>query len=355
MQLSRRYVFWIVLVLSIGLFAGSLSIYFLYGKKSDPYDAEVLTSVLHEEKPMTKETEAIHLPQAAVTTGDALQEDKSDKRVTACSSYSEKLVEEGSRNILILGEDARNKLYDTIGIVSVDSKNKKVAIIMLPRDMYVDYSKSVCDFLQAQGKANEVGIYKLNATHYIGAIIGYNGKFSSNSISFLAQVIKEKFSIEVDEYVKVNTDGFNQVVNLFGGVEVNVPYDMNYDDPTQDLSIHIAKGKQRLDGKRAEGFVRFRQGYKEDGTRFDVDRKSNQLAFLNAFIKQHGTVANVDKVPRLLKTLDRNIKHSLDVGDVLLTYIGLSKDIINGKYSIEDKNISGDKRTINGSYYEFVR
>jgi len=186
-------------------------------------------------------------------------------------------------------------------------------------------------------------------------MIGYKGKFKANSISFLAQVIKEKFGIDVDDYVKINTEGFKQVVDLFGGVDINVPYNMNYDDPAQELFIHLTKGEHHLDGKQAEGFVRFRKGYRADGTKFDVDRKKNQLAFLNAFIKQNGTISNINKIPGLLKTLDRNITHSIDFGDMLLTYTGLAKDVINDKYVIEDKNINGEDEMINGVSYVIVR
>jgi len=53
--------------------------------------------------------------------------------------YHEKLVDESSRNILFIGQDRISGLYDTIGILSIDRKNKKLKIIMIPRDLYIDY------------------------------------------------------------------------------------------------------------------------------------------------------------------------------------------------------------------------
>lgn len=354
MKLGRQSILWIIMVISLTIIGVSLVIYLGHAKQADPYDSELLNRDPVDEIQPTEDGSAETVPADSAGGQDAISYDLTDKGVTTGNSYGEEIVAEGSKNILILGEDGSN-LYDAIGIISIDSKGKKVSIIMLPRDLYVDYSKSILDAIQTAGKAKVAGIYKLNAAHYIGALTGYHGKFSANSISFLAQVIKEKFGIEADEYVKINTKGFDQLVNLLGGVDINVPYDMNYDDPTQELHVHLAKGEQHLNGKQAEGFVRFRKGYRADGTLFDVDRKKNQLTFLKAFIKQHGTLSNINKVPELLKTLDRNIMHSIDLGDMLFTYLGIAKDIINDKYVIEDKNINGEDSMIKGVSYVIIK
>jgi len=356
MKLGRKSILWIIIVISLGIIGGSLMILYLgHAKQVDPYDSELLKSNLDDGIQPTKDYPDEDEPYTGTGILDAVPDDQPDMSVTADGSYSEELVAEGSKNILLLGEDKGNKLYDTIGVASIDSKSKKVSIIILPRDMYVEYSKSVCDAIRAAGKANVAGIYKLNAAHYIGAMTGYQGKFNANSISFLAQVLKEKFGINVDDYMKINTEGFDEAVDLFGGVDINVPYDMNYDDPTQDLSIHLSKGVHHLNGKQVEGFVRFRKGYKADGTKFDVDRSKNQLAFFNAFIKQHGNISNINKIPGLLKALDKNVMHSINFGDVLFTYMGLAKDIINDKYVIEYKSINGEDRMINGVSYVIIR
>lgn len=277
-----------------------------------------------------------------------------DNRVTTGVKYSGKLVEEGSRNVLIIGEDKKNDLYDTIGIASIDQKNGRLKLIMIPRDTYIEYGNKVADYLDETGKSKSPGIYKINCAHLIGSMVKYKGKFNSGPASFLAQVIKEKFGIDADDYVKINTSGFASMVDLFGGVDIKVPYLMNYDDPAQDLHIHIAKGMQHLDGADAEGFVRFRQGFREDGTYLEIGdpgRKKNQLNFLQAFIDQHGTIAEIDKIPRLIDLLGKNIQHSIGVGDMLTVYIKLAKDIVSSKYEIETENLEGRQTKINGSSY----
>jgi len=280
---------------------------------------------------------------------------KEDAPLTVGKPYSRKLVEDGSKNILILGKDKADNLYDTIGIVSVDKKSKTVKLIMIPRDTYIEYNQEILSKMDELGILHTPGIHKINSTHKIGSMIGYEGRFKSGAISFLADVIEEKFTLELDDYVMINVKGFRELVDYLGGVEIQVPYDMDYDDPLQDLHIHIPKGKQLLDGYNAEGFVRFRQGYKEDGTFFnigDTGRKKNQLYFLQQLIKQKGTVSNISKIPGIIKILGKNVEHSIGLGDVLSTYMGIATDVIKDKYEITSINIDSEKSTrVDGSSY----
>lgn len=280
--------------------------------------------------------------------------------VTAEETYAVKLVDDNSRNILIIGEDKgeQKSLYDTIGVISINKKDNKVKIIMIPRDTYIEYNSKVLSFLKEVGRLNEPGIFKINYSHNIGYMMKHEGKFGSyTTISFLSDVIEEKFGIKIDDFIRVNTEGFVEIVDLFGGVDINVPYDMNYDDPKQNLAIHLEKGMQHLDGEQAEGFVRFRQGHDSEGKEIepgDIGRKQNQIAFLKTFFNQHGTIANVDKIPKLIGTLSRNVRHSIGAGDVLFTYIGMFKDAILNKYEIESITLNGKLKMIKGSSYIII-
>jgi len=274
--------------------------------------------------------------------------------VTAEKPYPEKLVEEDSINILIMGEDKENYLYDTLGIISISRGAKKVKLIMIPRDMHIKYNPKILDLLKEANLADVPGVFKINYAHHIGVMLKYEGDFKTYSASFLAQIIKEKFGITVNDYIKTNLQGFRDIVDAYGGVEINVPYDMNYDDPIQNLSIHIKKGPNRLNGEDAEGFVRFRQGYTEEGEYFeigDVGRKENQIAFMKAFASQAGTLSNIDKLPEVIKILGKNVQHSIGVGDMLSKYMGLAKDIITNKYDIEGLTLEGKMENINGVFY----
>ncbi len=305
----------------------------------------------NEEYAVGEEENATADPESSISP---VIPDTKDTSLTVGKTYGTRLVEEGTVNLLILGEDKVSYLYDTIGIVSINKSAGTMKIIMIPRDTYIEYNPEISKALKDSGKSGLPGIYKINYTHHIGTLIKYKGKYSAQSISFLADVIKEKFGVETNDYVKVNTEGFVKFIDLFGGVDMDVPYVMSYDDPTQDLSIHLEKGRQHLDGRDSEGFVRFRQGWKEDGTFFeigDTQRKKNQINFLKAFVQQKGTIKNINKIPEMFNIMGKSIKSSIGLGDILATYTGLAKDIIQDKYKIESVNLEGKQIKINGSSY----
>jgi len=319
------------------------------------------TQQAEEQEPEQKENnnlieiEPEEEPIAAVEDEPAQEEVKT---LTVGKPYSQKLVEEGSKNILILGQDKVDNLYDTIGIASIDKSTKTVKLIMIPRDTYIEYNQEILSKMDELGILHTPGIHKINSTHKVGNLIKYSGRFKSGSISFLADVVEEKFALKLDDFIMVNVKGFRDLIDHLGGVDINVPYLMDYKDPTQDLYINIPKGKQHLDGYNAEGFVRFRQGYKEDGTYFNIGdpgRKKNQLYFLQQLIKQKGTIKNIGKIPGIIEILGKNVQHSIGLGDVLNSYIGMATDVITNDYEIISINIDSEKTTrVDGAAYLVV-
>ena len=111
---------------------------------------------------------------------------------------------------------------------------------------------------------------------------------------------------------------------------------MEYNDPYQDLEIYIEKGTQTLNGKDAEGYVRFRQGFDENGNFVnygDIFRKENQNRFIKAFISQHVTLRNLSKLSKM-QIISSNINTSVKGWDSIVKYGALLKNI-NNKYPIE--------------------
>jgi LCP family protein required for cell wall assembly len=268
------------------------------------------------------------------------------------------LVEEDSVNVLIMGLDREAFLLDTMGVASVSREKKSIKLIMFPRDTYVGYSDAVGELIAKIGHAKLPGIYKINNAYNIGDHIAaesdteYNrGKFGEQGFDFLAQVIYEKFDIEVDDYVRINTYGFVKLVDMFGGVRVNVPMRMNYFDPDQDLRIDLSKGTQTLNGAQAEGFVRFRRGYNSAGKEVTADRTKNQIAFLKAFYEQHAKLSNIGKIPDLLSLLKKNVVHSVSAEELLTAYADLLTDVVSSGYTLESVEFETTDRRINGSLY----
>lgn len=281
--------------------------------------------------------------------------------ITNKQKYYSELVEEGSKNILVIGEDAEYNNYDTMLIVSISDKNKTISLINVPRDIYIDYNKNIIKALNEADPEyliKERGTNRINAAHVIGRKTKYredDGRFKINTkMNFLFDLYEEVFSIKVDDYIRVKTEGFVQIIDLFEGIDIDVPMPMHYEDPEQDLYIHLEQGFQHLDGKQAEGFVRFRQGYNETGELInhgDYFRKENQLKFIKEFFKQHATLGNLDKLPEFVDTIIKNVDTSVKGWTQIVSYSNILRKCIANDYQMKNVYIHGEDTIIDGSSY----
>ena len=119
----------------------------------------------------------------------------------------------------------------------------------IPRDTYAEFNGTY-------GKINTA--YK---SFRAAAVRAKSADPTKAALESFADMFSKSFNIPIDFYVLINLKGFKAVVDRIGGVDMYVPYDMHYEDPEQDLYIHINKGQQTLMGDDAEGFVRYRSGY----------------------------------------------------------------------------------------------
>ena len=259
---------------------------------------------------------ATHTPEPTAETEPPEEtQQPQELKLTNDQKYFEQLVSPNSINILITASDVVGWNFDTIMIMSIDKADKAVKMLSLPRDIYIDYSDFVTEEISKKKPAllNEKGINKINAVPSVGNAIEYKknvGRFQRPYIDFLCDIIEEVFSIHIDDYAYVKVQGVRNIVDYFGGVYINVPILMNYHDPTQNLDIYIEPGPQTLYGRQAEGFLRFRQGYNEHGVFHnygDIFRKKNQIAFMQAFIKQKVTLSNLAKITTIAEVIQRNI------------------------------------------------
>lgn len=200
--------------------------------------------------------------------------------------------EPGVYNVLVVGTDKVGYNTDTILVMSLDSVNNRANILSIPRDTMSNVNRAV---------------KKINAAYSIGA------KKGKGNIDGLKEEVSYLLGFEVDNYVVVNLGAFEEIVDTIGGVTVDVPRDMDYDDPYQDLHIHIKKGLQTLDGQNAIGFVRYRKGYAEG----DLGRVKAQQMFLKALAKKVATPAIVTKVPKLADIILDNMDTDLSNGEIL--------------------------------------
>ena len=188
-------------------------------------------------------------------------------------------------NILLYGVDNDAGGSDTNMLMRFDAENKTVDVVSLPRDT-----------LMSNG-------HKLNSSYNNGG----TEKLRSN--------IEDMLGVPVDYYVSVDLKGFISLIDQIGGVDFDVPCDMDYDDPYQDLHIHFKAGLQHLDGQQAMEVVRFRHnndntGY---GGRQDLGRIETQQAFLKAVAQK---LMKLENVPAMAETFLKYVKTDLTLGNL---------------------------------------
>jgi LCP family protein required for cell wall assembly len=286
--------------------------------------------------------------------------------LTNRQKYYKPLVEEGSKNILLVGKDAVYGAYDTVMVLSIDEKTKTMKLINFPRDIYIDYNDKILEqFKEAEPvHAADNSIQKLNAAHTIGSSLKYKydagGKFGKVTyMNFWADLLEEIFDIKIDDYVIIQTDGFREIVDLFGGVYIYVPIYMHYEDPFQNLYIHLEPGPQLLNGEQAEGFVRFRQGYTPEGefkTYSVYFRQQNQNKFLKAFFEQHVNLSNLSRAGELADVIAKNVKTSVNEWSKILEYINLGRRVLSEDYETSSIIVEcTENRNIRGIIYEILK
>ncbi len=213
----------------------------------------------------------------------------------------EKAISESKRiNILLVGlEDKRS---DTIMLGSFDKKSGDLNVLSIPRDTY--FYRSGYDSAEEK---------KINAI------------YSSSGIKGLMKAVENILGIPVHNYITVDYEGVEKVVDTIGGVEVEVPFHMKYEDPYDNppLVIDIPKGNQVLDGEESLQYLRYRHnndmtsGYK-DG---DIGRIKAQQEFVKSAVKKSISF----KLPVVVKEVYSHIKTNLSLADMLL----LATDAVN--------------------------
>lgn len=286
-----------------------------------------------------------------------------DLKLTNNQKYYKPLISPNSVNVLITASDVVGWNFDTILIMSIDKDAKAVKLLNLPRDIHIDYSDYVLNELKAKKPSflNEKGINKINAAPSIGNAIEYKknvGRFQRPYIDFLCDLIEEIFSIHIDDYAYVKVQGVRNIVDYFGGVYINVPILMNYQDPLQNLDIYIEPGPQTLNGRQAEGFLRFRQGWDEHGVWHsygDLYRKKNQIAFVEAFIRQKVTLANLARINEIAQVIQKNIITSVTDLETVISYGALAEEAVREEFRMESLEIEYVEKRIGGVDYIVIK
>lgn len=218
--------------------------------------------------------------------------------------------------VLILGvsTDLDSQLTDTIMVASYNPNTQKANLLSIPRDSYT-----------GKNTAKATASLKINALYNI-----------EKTPEKTLKAVNEITGLDIKYYVIVKTEALIQLVDAIGGVEFNVPIDMKYDDPTQDLHIDLKAGTQKLNGEKAEQVLRFRHSnpdkitgqmstYPSEYGNDDFGRMRTQRDFISALLKQTLKPGNIFKLGEILEIAHKNVETNLE-----LSYI---KDYI--PYAVE--------------------
>ena len=232
-----------------------------------------------------------------------------------------KALRDGVYNILICGTDGDGYRTDTIIVAHLDANTHTVALLSIPRDTPV-----------ATGGG---GLMKINSVYAGGGADG---------MERLASRLHSLLGFPVDGYVLVDLEAFKKTVDLVGGVDFDVPQDMDYEDASQDLYIHLKKGPQHLDGEKAMELVRFRKGYATQ----DIQRTQVQQQFLKALAKQCLSVSSLTKIGEFADIFAEYVTTSLTTGNM----VWFGKELLACDFdSMQCCTAEGEGAMINGAAY----
>ncbi|MCX6763436.1 MAG: LCP family protein [Candidatus Moranbacteria bacterium] len=224
----------------------------------------------------------------------------------------------GRINILLLGIAGPGKpgqnLTDTIMVASLDTRTNRVALISIPRDLYVpvpDLNFST----------------KINSVYQLG--LNQNGNKAAASLNLLTGTIKDITALEINYYIVLNFDGFEKIINSLGGINVTSEKDIldtRYPGPNYSYeTFEISKGFHHLDGQTALKYARVRHGDPEG----DFGRAKRQQQVMQAAknkIFSSGTLLNIFAFNNLLDALGNNIITNISP-DEIVGFIELIKKL----------------------------
>ena len=203
--------------------------------------------------------------------------------------------------VLILGRDTGGGgNTDTMLLASYDVTNQKATVMSIPRDTMVNIPYDI---------------------KRINAVYNYGGG-GEKGIRALYKEISQLVGFEPDYQVIVEWEAVGKIVDAMGGVYFDVPRDMNYEDPVQDLSIHQTKGYRLLSGDDAMQVLRYRHDNRKNGKMLgypdgDLGRIKTQQGLLKAMIEQLMSLKNITKVNEFIKVFNENVETDLSFQNML--------------------------------------
>jgi len=232
-------------------------------------------------------------------------------------------VVKGRMNLLVLGVDSREgekmARSDTILFVSADPEKQRVALLSIPRDTRVDIPGHGTD--------------KINAATALGGP------------ELAERTVTELIGQPIDYYMVTDFQGFERIVDILGGVTIDVEQDMRHRE-SDGYSINLQKGVQRLDGKKALMYVRYR-----DYPMGDITRTEKQQKFLKALAQEMMQTKTIAKLPKLVPELRKCIQTNMSVRE-MARWAGVARQMEG--LEMVSATLPGYPANIKGGSYWYV-
>lgn len=208
---------------------------------------------------------------------------------------------------------------DSLILISFNPYTLNTTMLSIPRDSYVPIA---CFKNNRENKITHAGWY--------GA-------------SCMIDTIENLLDVNIDYYLKINFKGVVSLVDILGGVTVNVPKDLCTDNSNRTEKVCIKQGIQTLNGE--EALVLARNRY--DLTRGDLDRANNQQLLLKAMLESVKNINSISKVESILNTISKNIDTNMTTNQILSLY-NIAKDIIKIKRNSKETILPIEKLILSG-------
>lgn len=210
-----------------------------------------------------------------------------------------------------------NSRSDALMVATLNNDEKSVKLLSIPRDSYV--------------YVPEFG-YEDKITHAHTASTGVNSTIDT---------VEEMLNIPVDYYFELNFDAFIQIVDALGGIEVDVPYELDELDENDKRTIHLEPGVQTVNGSEALALARTRH-YDND-----FKRGERQQMILEAIVEKATSVTSFTKYASLLNAVGDNMTTNMSFGEMQGLFIYLT----GGMPDIDSLKLEGTDDTSTGVYY----
>lgn len=274
------------------------------------------------------------LTVGCLTDAPALEETKT-QAVTA-TPVTQKLNQ--IQNIAVFGLDHSGLRADTIFVANIDGGNGKLNVINIPRD-----TKIVLDD-EEQAAIEKANSTKAPETCKFSELLAYSGKTLMQEVVF--KEIEKLTDLKIDQYILIDTQAAAMMIDAMGGLEVNVPVRMSYDDNEQDLHIHLEPGLQHLDGAMVMEAVMFRKS--SDCTTIyqngDIDRVNMTQNVLKAIYENLKQITKPEDFIKLAKGVSSTVETNLPVTDFMNYYNLLDQVESTAFYIAPGENVMKDGR-----------